>query len=108
QELLVRIERSAPRTDALTAARAAALPLFRELFPAETLAPGQLVSIAQLTLLVTELDDVEQLYRDLGDAEAFARLHEHFRLLDEAVRGEGGAVVKTVQGGLIASFAEPL
>jgi eukaryotic-like serine/threonine-protein kinase len=104
QELVVRVERTAPRTDALTAARAASMPLFRELFPTETLAPGQLVSVAQITLLVTELDDVGRLYRELGDAATFARIHEHFRLLEDAVRREAGAVVKTAQGGLIATF----
>jgi class 3 adenylate cyclase len=100
----VRIERTAPRTDALTAARAASLPQFRELFPAETLAPGQLVSVAQVTLLITELENADALYRELGDAPAFACIHEHFQALEQIVRGEGGAVVKTVQAGLIASF----
>src|SRR5262249_11361746 len=46
QELVVRIERTAPRTDALTAARTSSLALFRELFPAEILAPGQLIGLA--------------------------------------------------------------
>src|SRR5262249_15744416 len=41
-EIIVRVERTTPRTDVLTAARASALALFRELFPTETLAPGQL------------------------------------------------------------------
>src|SRR5262249_12708081 len=39
QELVVRVERTASRDDALTAARAAALALFRELFPDEVLSP---------------------------------------------------------------------
>src|SRR5207244_3510893 len=33
QELVARLERAAPREDALTAARASTLALFRELFP---------------------------------------------------------------------------
>jgi serine/threonine protein kinase len=36
RELLVRLERTAPRADALTAARASALALFRELFPGDS------------------------------------------------------------------------
>ena len=55
QELVVRLERAAPRDDALTAARAAALALFRELFPGEVLSPGQLVSVSTVTFLVTAL-----------------------------------------------------
>jgi serine/threonine protein kinase/class 3 adenylate cyclase len=107
QELLVRVERTAPRADALTAARASALALFRELFPGEVLSPGQLVSVANVTLLVTDLDRAGDLYEVLGDGPAFTRIHECFRLVGERVRQEGGAVVKTVGEGLVAVFSEP-
>jgi class 3 adenylate cyclase len=107
-EMLVRIERIAPRTNALTAARAATLPLFRELFPDQRLTPGQLVAVSQITLLVTQLDRMGQLYRDLGDAKAFATIHEHFRLLEEIVKRDGGAVVKTIHAGMMAAFPEPV
>jgi class 3 adenylate cyclase len=104
QEVLVRVERTAPRDDALTAARAASLALFRELFPGEVLSPGQLVSVATVTLLVTALDHAGSLYGTLGDARAFGLIHEHFRLLDERLRQGGGALVKTVGEGIVASF----
>src|SRR5262249_2857786 len=107
QELLVRVERTASRSDALTAARASALALFRELFPGEVLSPGQLVSVANVTLLVTDLDGASDLYEEVGDGPAFSRIHECFRLLGERVRQEGGAVVKTVGEGLVAVFNEP-
>src|SRR5262249_14818699 len=55
RELVVRVERTAPRRGALTAARAAAMALFRELFPGEVLAPGQLATVSTVTLLVTAL-----------------------------------------------------
>jgi eukaryotic-like serine/threonine-protein kinase len=108
EELVVRVERTVARDDALTAARASALALFRELFPGEVLSPGQLVSVATVTLLVTGLDAAANLYRDLGDARAFALIHEHFRLLDERIRQEGGALVKTVGEGVVAAFGEPV
>ncbi len=107
-EVLVRIERSAPRDDALTAARASALDLFRELFPDEILSPGRLVTVATTTLLVTALDDADALYRRLGDARAFAVVHEQFRLLRERIRAEGGALVKTVGEGIVAAFPDAL
>jgi serine/threonine protein kinase/class 3 adenylate cyclase len=106
QEVVVRIERAAPRDDALTAARAASLALFRELFPSEVLAPGQLISIATVTLLVTDLDGGDKLYTELGDARAFALIHEHLRQLDDRVRREGGAVVKAIGCGIVAAFNE--
>lgn len=108
QELLVRLERAAPRADALTAARAAALALFRELFPREILAPGQLVSVAAVTLLLAQVDGADALYGELGDLRAAGLLYDHFRRLEERVRGDGGAVVKTVGEGVLAVFTEPV
>src|SRR5262249_49710334 len=105
-ELVVRVERAAARDDALTAARAATLALFRELFPGEVLSPGQLVSVATVTLLVTALGPAGGLYERRRDARAFALLHEHFRRLDDCVRRAGGAVVKTVGEGVLAAFGE--
>jgi class 3 adenylate cyclase len=106
RELVVRVERMASRVDALTAARAASMALFRELFPQELLAPGRLATVSTVTLLVTALDPIQAdaLYRDLGDARAFAVIHEHFQRLDDAIRRSGGAVVKTQGEGVIASF----
>ena len=71
-ELVVKVERIAPRDDALTAAQASALPLFRDLFPAETLSAGRSVGLETMTLVVTELDDADGLYQRLGDARAFS------------------------------------
>ena len=34
-------------------------------------------------------------------------MHELFRVLDEAIRDAGGAVVKTVGEGLLAAFPDP-
>ena len=95
-------------SDALTAARAASLALFRELFPGELLAPGQLATVSTVTLLVTALDprQADALYQNLGDARAFGVIHEHFRRLGDAIRQGGGAVVKTQGEGVLASFSD--
>ena len=108
-ELLVRVERETLRDDALTAARALVLAPFRDLFPGEVLSPGQLVGVASVTLLVTDLDRPGGPDDDLGDdaAGAFEVIHEHFRLLDDAIRRAGGTLVKTVDEGVIASFRGP-
>jgi class 3 adenylate cyclase len=106
--LVVRVERAAPRDDALTAARASSLAVFRELFPLEVLSPGCLVSVSEVTLLLTDLNrGPRSLYQELGDARAFAVLHEQFQRIDGEVRAAGGAVVKTVGEGLMAAFTEP-
>jgi len=109
REILVRVERVAMRDDALTASRAASVALFRQLFPDEVLSPGQLAAVSTVTLMAVQLDpaQADRLYLDLGDSRAFNVIHELFRLLDEAVRDAGGAVVKTVGEGLLAAFENP-
>ena len=107
-ELVARLERVASRADALTAARAAATPLFRELFPGECLSGSQLIRVEQITLLLTRLDRAQQLYFELGDARAFERVHEHFQTLNQIVQREGGSMVKTLTEGIEAVFTEPL
>src|SRR6185295_16957338 len=97
-----------PRDDALTAVRAAALPLFRQLFPGEILAPGQLINVATITLLVTDLVDAAELYSRRGDAGAFAVIHECMRILADRIGSLGGAVIKTIHEGLVASFTDPV
>ena len=108
EELVVRLERTLSRDDALTAAKASALALFRQLFPDEVLAPGQLVSVANITLLVTAVDQAHRLYETLGDARTFSVLHDHFRLLAEHVKLAGGALVKTHGEGILAAFTDPV
>jgi class 3 adenylate cyclase len=108
RELLIRIERTAPRDDALTAAQASALALFRELFPGEVLSPGQLINLAIVTLLVAEFVHGDKLYQDVGDARAFALIQEHLGRLDAVLRRHGGAAVKTVDERTVAVFSEPL
>jgi class 3 adenylate cyclase len=108
QEILVRVERTAPRENALTAARATSLPLFRQLFPAERLSPGQLISIAQISLVATDLPGTAGRFSEMGDARSFALLQEHFRWLEEAARSEGGALVKTTAAGALLAFHDPL
>jgi serine/threonine protein kinase/class 3 adenylate cyclase len=108
REVLIRLERRADRSDAFTAARAAASATFRSLFPRETLAPGRLVGVKTIAFVVTELVGDSALYADGDDSFAFGVIHAHFRLIEDRVRREGGALVKTIGSGTISVFDEPL
>ena len=114
EELVVRVERSAGRDDALTAARASTLALFRELFPGEVLQAGQLVSIAQVTFLVAGLGyrhlqgGEATLFHKLGEARAFALVHDFFRTVDSVCQTHAGALIKTVSENALAAFDNPL
>ena len=106
RELVVRCERIAGRGDALTAARAMAMPLFRELFPGELLAPGRLAVVSTVNLLFAAFDPayVDLLYQKLGDARAFSVLYKQLERLGDAVRRGGGTLVKTTGDGVLAAF----
>ncbi len=106
RELEVRVERTAGRLMAITAAAAASIPLFREMFPQEVLAPGQIVSVANLTLLLAELCGADRLYRELGDGPAFGKIRTSLLRMEEAVRASGGAVVRFAGEGIVATFGD--
>ena len=106
RDLQIRLERTAGRQMALTAAAAASLPLFREIFPDEVLAPGQIVSVTSVTLLMIELCSTARLYRDLGDGPAFGKVRASLQRSEDVVRSSGGAIVKIVGEGFLATYTD--
>jgi class 3 adenylate cyclase len=93
--------------EALTAHEVTTLQLFRDLFGAETLRPGDEVAIEQVTLMFTDLRGSTALYGRLGDARAYGLVREHFAYLAAAVRRHDGAIVKTIGDAVMAAFADP-
>jgi len=104
KELLIRLERTIPRKDVLTAATASSMALFRELFPGETLRRGQLMNVATVTLVAAALDDPARLCDDLGDAKAFEVLQDFYRIAQDLMKRHKGAVVKQVDDRVLAAF----
>ncbi|HEX6270750.1 MAG TPA: DUF5939 domain-containing protein [Anaerolineales bacterium] len=102
------LERTAWSDQASTAADVTALQVFRDLFASEVVRPGEEISIGSVTLLFTDLRDSTRLYRNIGDASAFGRVREHFRVLEEAVASEGGSIVKTMGDSVMAAFRQPV
>jgi class 3 adenylate cyclase len=85
-----------------------ALQVFRDLFAHEVLRPGEEISIGSVTMMFTDLRESTRLYRQIGDASAFGRVREHFRVLEEAVANEGGSIVKTMGDAVMATFRRPI
>jgi eukaryotic-like serine/threonine-protein kinase len=102
-EIVVRVERTVVR-EAFTAARAMAMPLFRELFPAEILAPGQLLSVANVNLLAVEIAGLDTAYEMLGDAAAVAMIHGQIQRITDVAHRTGGTVAKTSNRGVLLLF----
>lgn len=103
---ILRLERTIPRSDVITAAQAMALPGFRELFPAEVLDPGRLISAENVTLLVTRVSNIDDCYTQQGDRETFAVIQRQLKLLQETAQRHRGDVVKVVGEGMLAVFGD--
>ncbi len=106
RELLIRLERTVPLKDVLTAAAASSMSLFRELFPGEVLRRGQLMNVATVTLVAASLDDPTHLCEELGDAKAFEAFQDFYRLVHDVVKRHRGAVVKQVDDRVLAAFED--
>ncbi len=95
------------RKPILTAKRLLTNQTFRDLYRTDTLAIGQRIKILSLTFLFSDLKDSTALYEHVGDLVAFDLVNEHFRLLQEIIASERGAVVKTIGDAVMATFETP-
>jgi class 3 adenylate cyclase len=73
----------------------------------DTLDIDQRLKITSLTFLFTDLKGSTELYERVGDLAAFDLVRGHFRLLNEIVAAEAGAVVKTIGDAVMATFPTP-
>jgi class 3 adenylate cyclase len=91
----------------LTAKRLLTNQVFRDLYGTDTINVDQRLKITSLTFLFTDLKGSTELYERVGDLIAFDLVNAHFRVLQEIVAGEAGAVVKTIGDAVMATFPTP-
>jgi class 3 adenylate cyclase len=108
EERLLLLERTAWSDRAATASDVTALQVYRDLFAADALRPGGLLSIGTLTVVFTDLLGSTRYYREVGDAPAFGSVLGHIDRLREEVAAEGGAVVKSMGDAIMAVFSRPV
>jgi class 3 adenylate cyclase len=95
------------RKPILNATRLLTNQTFRDIYRTDTLAIGQRLKILSLTFLFSDLKGSTELYDRVGDLVAFDLVNEHFRLLQEIIASERGAVVKTIGDAVMAAFETP-
>jgi class 3 adenylate cyclase len=91
----------------LTAKRLLTNQTFRDIHRTDTLQLDQRLKITSLTFLFTDLKNSTELYNQVGDLVAFDLVRDHFGILNEIVRAEAGAVVKTIGDSVMATFPTP-
>ncbi|MEM7564917.1 MAG: adenylate/guanylate cyclase domain-containing protein, partial [Pseudomonadota bacterium] len=93
--------------DVLTAEQVMTVQAFRDLFSDQVLRPGDEVSIRNVTFMFSDLVGSSSLFNELGDAEAYHIVREHFADLNQIMRTHQGSIVKTIGDGIHASFLAP-
>src|SRR5947209_990201 len=91
----------------LTAKRLLTNQTFRDIYRTDTIDVDQRLNITSLTFLFTDLKGSTELYQRVGDLVAFDMVRAHFRVLNEIVAAEAGAVVKTIGDAVMATFPTP-
>jgi class 3 adenylate cyclase len=91
----------------LTAKRLLTNQTFRDLYRTDALDVNQRLKITSLTFLFTDLKGSTELYERVGDLVAYDLVRAHFRILNEIVAAEQGAVVKTIGDAVMATFPTP-
>lgn len=105
EEYIVAVEETNWDEFALTAREVTSLQVFRDLLPAEVLAPGMQIGVGKLTILFTDLKDSTQLYERVGDASAYSDVQKHFTSLGSIIRAHDGTIVKTIGDSIMAAFS---
>lgn len=79
---------------------------YRGFFDKQALAANVALEVGQQTILFTDIVGSTQMYKDLGDFEAFKRVKEHFELIFSIVERNGGVIVKTIGDSVMAAFSQ--
>ncbi len=107
QEQLFILERTRWNEHATTGAEVIAMQAFRDLFADEALKVGRQIEVGVQTILFADIRSSTRMYREMGDATAFASVLDYFDILREVVREEGGAIVKTIGDAVMGVFQQP-
>ena len=91
----------------VTAKRLLTNQTFRDIYRTDALDVDQRLKITSLTFLFTDLKGSTELYERVGDLVAYDLVRAHFRILNEIVATERGAVVKTIGDAIMATFPTP-
>jgi len=101
------LERVAWSEDILTAAAVTNWQVFRDLFAAEVISPGEQIMVSEQAILFTDLLGSTMMYHELGDARAYTYVRNHFSVLGDAVQKNHGGLVKTIGDSVMAVFSNP-
>lgn len=108
REIVIRLERTVPITDVVTAAQASSLPMFRDLFPNESPKLGKLINVSTVTLLAIDLFDSDRLYEELDDVEAYSCVRQFQAYTEQLAAKHSAGIMKIMGTEILLVFETPL
>lgn len=106
--IVIRFERAAMRSDAVTAADALRLPAFREFFPQESLSRERLTQLSTCTLIGLRIANVLDLFTQFGDSRTADLMHDLLSKCRRSLTAQGGVSVKDSDDRLLYSFSNTI
>jgi adenylate cyclase len=100
----VKLEHAAWEDNAASGVIVTSLPEFYDLAAKDVLVPDEELAVRSLTMLFSDLRGSTALYRQIGDAAAYALVREHFKVMQEVIRKNHGGIVKTIGDAVMAVF----
>ena len=65
------------------------------------------ITVTNLTIMFTDLKGSTTMYHEVGDASAFGRVMDHFKVLRKCVSTHHGSIIKTIGDAVMAAFIDP-
>jgi class 3 adenylate cyclase len=108
REIVVRLERRISRTDALTAAQASSLPLFRELFPDEAPHPERFINVSTITLLAIDILKSDGVFDGLNDVQVYEMVRRFRGEMQQLAQKHSGTIIHSVGSEFLLAFDRPV
>jgi adenylate cyclase len=77
---------------------------FRDYFSSELISSDETFSIKNLVFVFTDIKSSTEMYEKRGDSRAYYLVKEHFKIMENIVDQNSGAIVKTIGDAVMATF----
>lgn len=79
-------------------------PHYQQYFSKNVLSARERMRISSVTVLFTDLAGSTRMYEQIGDADAYNLVRDHFEILIKSIEKYGGVLIKTIGDAVMASF----
>ncbi len=100
----LKLERADWLDNIATGTVVSSIPEFYDMAAKDLVLPEEDLSVRSVTLLFSDLRGSTAMYKQFGDAAAYAIVREHFKVMTEVILKHEGGIVKTIGDAVMAVF----